>query len=93
MNKNIIFIAVLVISAGLVGGIFGGAINQNYFSKNIYEYPSFIENNFPDTGMNKDNLVIEGAEKLIVEQNEQISKNIDNVKRSLVKIFPYKKLS
>jgi S1-C subfamily serine protease len=92
MNKNILVITILAVLAGVGGGFLGGIINYNYFPQNFYKYPFLTNTNFSNTGINKSDFVIEGAEKLIVEQNEQISKSVDSVKNNLVAIVKYKKL-
>jgi S1-C subfamily serine protease len=93
MNKNILLITILAVIAGLAGGFLGGVINDNYFPQNIYDYPFLINSDFSETGINKSDFVIEGAEELIVEQNEQISKSVKGAKQSLVSIFEYKKIN
>ncbi|MFW5983544.1 MAG: hypothetical protein ACOCQ4_03520, partial [bacterium] len=93
MNKNILLIITLAVIAGLAGGFLGSIINNNYFPQNIYDYPFLINSDFSETGINKSDFVIKGAEELIVEQNEQINKSVKRTKQSLVSIFEYKKIN
>ena len=90
MNKNIIYFAIVAIIFGSLGGIFGNLLNRTYWGDNFYGLPFSSEIDISDTGISKSNVVIEGAKKLIVEQDKRVKETRDSIKKSMVSIFPAK---
>lgn len=90
MTKNIVYFIVIAIIFGLLGGTLGNLLSRNYLEDNFYGLPFSSKINITDTGIGKSNVVIEGAKKLVVEQDKRIKETEDSIKKSIVSIFPAK---
>ncbi len=89
-NNNILIVTIIAIVAGLIAGVAGEILTRNYIFKNVYDFPFSNEWNLSRKGINQDNLVIEGAKKIVVEQNERLNQTIASSKESIVGIFKKK---
>ncbi len=89
-NNNILIVTIIAIVAGLIAGVAGEILTRNYIFKNVYDIPFSNEWNLSTEGINQGNLVIEGAKKIVVEQNERLNQAIASSKESIVGIFEKK---
>ncbi len=89
-NNNILIVTIIAIVAGLIAGVAGEILTRNYIFKNVYDLPFSNEWNLSTEGINQGNLVIEGAKKIVVEQNERLNQAIASSQESIVGIFKKK---
>ncbi len=89
-NNNILIVTIIAIVAGLISGVAGEILTRNYIFKNVYDLPFSNEWNLSTEGINQGNIVIEGAKKIVVEQNKRIDQAIASSQKSIVGIFEKK---
>jgi S1-C subfamily serine protease len=90
-NKNGIVVIVLLSTLfGLVAGIVGSLTVRSYFGTSS---AFFGELNFVNGNLDKPNVVISGAKKVVVAQDEKINETISLVNVSLVGIYQKKATS
>ncbi|MBU0636696.1 MAG: PDZ domain-containing protein [Patescibacteria group bacterium] len=85
-NNNFLIIISLAVIFGLAAGLVGGLIARIYILDNFYNIPFFGEIDL-SCEYNNQRVVIQGAKKVIVEQNIKINETIDLANKSLVGIF------
>lgn len=85
-KNGIIWLVILAAIVGVISGIAGHLITRAYILESDYDIPFFGNIN-----LTKDrNLIISGAKKVVVEQNDKILETINAVSPSLVGIFKKK---
>ena len=80
-------ILVLVVILGLLAGVVGALVARVYIFDDVYNMPFFGNINFSDNGYKGANLVIQGARKVVVEQNVKVAEIMNSVSGNLVGIF------
>jgi len=85
-NKTAVTL-VLVVILGLLAGVVGALVARVYIFDDVYNMPFFGNINFSDNGYKGANLVIQGAKKVVVEQNVKVAEIMDSVSGNLVGIF------
>jgi len=90
-NKNGIVVVVLLATLfGFIAGIVGSMIIKSYFGTNSAFWG---ELNFINNNLERPNLVINSAKKVVVAQDEKISKTISELSPSIVNIYKKKTIS
>ncbi len=90
-NKNSIVVIVLLATLfGLLAGIVGSLTVRSYFGTSSAFWG---ELNFVNGNLDRPNVVISGAKKVVVVQDEKISETISQVSPSLVSIYRKKATS
>lgn len=92
-TNNILTIIIIALTAGLFAGAVGEILTRNYIFENIYGIPFSGEWDFSGNGINRGNVVIEGAKKIVVEQNERLDQVAESASKSIVGIFKKKKVN
>ena len=87
MNK-LIYIILISTIFGLASGTVGALMARVYLLENEFNIPLFGEINVSDQGGYGSSLIIQGAKKVVVEQNTKVSDTVAAVKSGLVGIFP-----
>ena len=86
------FLVVPMIIIGVLAGILGGAIWNNYFSEAGYLLPNFGSIDFSGRGLSGSTLTIRNPNKVIIEQETKIQETLAAVDKSIVGIFPKKNI-
>lgn len=87
-NKNgIILIIVLAVVFGMASGVVGNLIARVYFLDNAFNLPFYGEINFSNENYRGPGIIIRGAKKVVVEQNNRVVETINSVQSSLVGIY------
>lgn len=86
-HNNILMIVIISLIAGLFAGAVGEILTRNYLFENLYGIPLSSEWNLSSGGISQGNVVIEGAKKIVVEQNERVGQIIESSQRNIVGIF------
>lgn len=87
MKNHFFLIIILSIIFGLFSGVVGMLISRTYLFENIYNTSFWGDIDFPNENFNRSNLIIKGAQKVVVEQNTKIIETINSSRGNLVKIF------
>ncbi|MDD5071573.1 MAG: S1C family serine protease [Patescibacteria group bacterium] len=88
LEKNgVAILLVLVLIIGLLAGLAGELISRTYLFGDSYNIPFFGGISFSDGNYSGSNLVIQGARKVVVEQNVKIAETINSARGNLVGIF------
>jgi serine protease Do len=86
-NISIIHFLILAVIFGALGGFLGFLFFKSY----IYKNPAYwSEINLRNQGINGTSLIIQGAKKVIIEQDEKLAETISSTKKSLVGIYDKK---
>lgn len=90
-NKNgIVVIVLLATFFGFVSGMVGSLTVKSYFGTGS---PFWGELDFVNGNLSRPNVIISGAKKVVVAQDEKINETINNVQNSLVGIYKKKATS
>lgn len=84
---------ILAVIFGLAGGFVSTIIAKVYVLDNIYTLPLFGKIDFSNQNHNGSNIVIKGAEKVIVEQEIRVAKIIVSTRNSIVGIYKKKNVA
>lgn len=87
LENNKILILILAVIFGLLAGVVGELVARVYMFNDVYNMPLFGNISFSDNDYKRANLVIQGARKVVVEQNVKIAETINSVKGNLVGVF------
>lgn len=87
LENNKILILILAVIFGLLAGVVGELVARVYMFDDVYNMPFFGNISFSDNDYKGANLVIQGARKVVVEQNVKIAETINSVKGNLVGVF------
>jgi len=85
-RNGMIWLIILAAIVGIISGIAGHLITRAYILESDYDIPFFGNINLTQDR----NLIISGAKKIVVEQNDKILETINAVSPSLVGIFKKK---
>ena len=89
MNRyKLVYIILISTIFGLASGVVGTLMARVYLLENEFNIPLFGEINVSDQGGRGSSLIIQGAKKVVVEQNTKVSDTVAAVKSGLVGIFP-----
>ncbi len=89
MNKyKIIYIILISTIFGLASGVVGSLMARVYLLEEAFNIPLFGEINVSNQEGYGSSLIIQGAKKVVVEQNTKVSDTVNAVKSGLVGIFP-----
>jgi S1-C subfamily serine protease len=89
-KHNIILIIVLSAIFGLASGIVGNLVARVYVLESSFNIPFYGEIDFSSDQYRGQNIIIRGAKKVVVEQNEKVTETIKSARGSLVGIFKKK---
>ena len=78
-------VSVLII--GLLAGVVGEIVSRVYMFEDAYNIPFFGNISFSDNNYRGANLVIQGAKKVVVEQNVKVAEIINSISGNLAGIF------
>jgi len=88
LEKNkVVILLILVLIIGLLAGVAGELVSRVYLFEDAYNIPFFGNISFSDNNYRGANLVIQGAKKVVVEQNVKVAEIINSVSGNLVGIF------
>ncbi|MDD5031746.1 MAG: hypothetical protein PHR36_01740, partial [Patescibacteria group bacterium] len=88
LDKNrVVILLVFVVIIGLLAGVAGELISRVYMFEDAYNIPFFGNISFSDSNYQGANLVIQGAKKVVVEQNVKVAEIMNSVSGDLVGIF------
>lgn len=88
LEKNrVVILLVLVLIIGLLSGVAGELVSRVYMFEDAYNIPFFGNISFSDNNYRGANLVIQGAKKVVVEQNVKVAEVINSVSGNLAGIF------
>ena len=88
LEKNkVVILLILVLIIGLLAGVAGELVSRVYLFEDAYNIPFFGNISFSGSNYNGSNLVIQGARKVVVEQNVKIAETINSVRGNLVGVF------
>jgi S1-C subfamily serine protease len=88
LEKNkVAILLILVLIIGLLAGLVGELVSRAYIFGDAYNIPFFGGISFSDGNYSGSNLVIQGARKVVVEQNVKIAETINSAKGNLVGVF------
>lgn len=89
MNKyKLVYIILISTIFGLASGAVGSLMARVYLLENEFNIPLFGEINVSNQGNYGSSLIIQGAKKVVVEQNTKVADTVNAVKSGLVGIFP-----
>ncbi|MCK5061080.1 PDZ domain-containing protein [Candidatus Parcubacteria bacterium] len=89
MNKyKLVYIILISTIFGLAGGAVGALMARVYLLEDEFNIPLFGEINVSNQGGYGSSLIIQGAKKVVVEQNTKVADTVVAVKSGLVGIFP-----
>lgn len=88
-NRNHVYLSlILAIIFGILGGILGFMLTKTYSNN---DYMSFWgEINLRNQGINGTSLIIQGAKKVVIEQDEKLNEIMLSTKKSLVGLYEKK---
>ena len=90
-SKNgIISMAFLAVFLGLLAGIAGSLISNEYMTQNLYGIPFGNNIDLSYTGLNNPNLIIKDAKNITVEQEKKIEESIKSSSGVMVGLFEKK---
>lgn len=78
---------------GLASGVVGAIVARVYILESALNLPLFGEIDFSDARLGGSSLVISGAKKVVVEQNDKVTETLNAVKSSIVGIYEKKSTS
>lgn len=87
VKNNLIVVMLLSVILGLGGGFVGSIVVRSYVIGNDFGLPFFSDINLSEGGYNGSSLIITGAKKVVVEQNDKIVETIDSARSNLVGIY------
>lgn len=93
-GKNTILTMIIIATIfGLGSGIVGAIVARVYILENALNVPLFGEIDFSSARFGGSNLVISGAKKVVVEQNDKVTETLNSVQSNIVGIFSKKSTS
>ncbi|MDD5290825.1 MAG: PDZ domain-containing protein [Patescibacteria group bacterium] len=88
LEKNrVVILLIFVLIISLLAGVAGDLISRVYMFEDAYNIPFFGNISFSDNNYRGANLVIQGAKKVVVEQNIKVAEIINSINGNLAGVF------